>query len=186
MDVGSIYEVQFNFPRKFLRRIASYFLVIAILGFGIWYLVDLPTRYVPAELSIPYYFDFLPKWLLDFFTGSIVLAVWGVILWNYHSNENAVLHVMPNGVVIERKNRSARMEFKDLEKIHLVEIKSVFSSSKRYSVEFIYPGNHVKRVRMLSKSDFFRIIKDIHAVTPESLEIDVVAYEYMDSSIGQD
>jgi len=186
VDGGAIYEVQYNFPRKLLRRISSFLIVIAFLGFGIWYVVDFPTRYVPIDLSIPYYLDFLPRWLLDIFMGSIMLAALGVILWSYRSNESAVLHIMPNGVVIERKAKSSRIEFKYLEKIHFVEITPFFSTNRRYRVEFIYPGSRVKRVRMLSKGDFFRIIKDIHAVIPEDLAVDVVAFEYIDSGHGEE
>lgn len=180
MGEGTIYDVRFNFTRKSFRRVSFYLFAVSMVGFAIWYVIDLPVRYAPGEISILYYFGILPKWLLDVFAVSIFLAIAAFAILDIRGNVDAVLHVLHDAVLIERMNKMERIAFKDLKRISLVaKMKPLlpFTKNLPYRVEFASHGNRLRRVVLFNKADFYRLLENLHAVIPEELEINATSFE---------
>ena len=167
------YKVKINWTNKSLRKISNYIILIALAIFCIWYLVDLPVKRAPAEISFLYYLEFLPSWLLDIFGAGIGLGIVAFILNDIRRNTKGTLKIFKNHVIIESKKRCDIVRFDELKRITFID--KHFSISP-YRVEFIYPDFSVKRLK-ISKTQYRDIQNKLIEVTPVDFEIDHNIFE---------
>jgi hypothetical protein len=172
-DLFSQYKVKINWTSKTGRKLSMKFFFAAFVIFCIWYVVDFPVRYLPRELSIPYYLDFLPRWLLNTFGIGIGLAIISFVLFDIRLNTSGQLKLYKDRVIIESMKRSDVIRYNELKRITFVV--NLFSINP-YRIEFIYPDFKVKRVKV-NKDKFYRIMDELNEITPEGFEIDVNSFE---------
>ncbi len=170
------YKIKINYTSKALRDLSLKIGLIAALGFLIWYVVDLPARYVPRELSIPYYLDFLPRWLLKFFGLTILLGIVSLILFDIRKNKRGILKIDTDKIIIESKQRCDIIQFEELIRITFIILPDSF---QRYRAEFIYPDFTFKRVKFKNKEQFDMVMENIYEVAPDNFEITGSAFESM-------
>lgn len=168
------YSVSINYTNKALRSLAIKIGMVAIVGFIIWYIVDLPAKYLPRELSIPYYLDFLPRWLLYVFGASIGLAVLSYILSDIRKNKKGIIKIDTNSIIIESGKRCDMIHISDLKRITFIVLPF---GSQPYRVEFIYPDFSFKRIKLKNKDQFDKILDNIHEIKPDDFEVSVSAFE---------
>ncbi len=170
------FNISINYTNKALRSLSIKIGILAVIGFAIWYVVDLPAKYVPRELSIPYYLDFLPRWLLNIFGGTLFLAVIAYLLFDVRKNKKGTLKIENDTMVIESKERCDVLRFTELLRITFVILPFSF---RPYRLEFIYPDFSFKRIRLKNKEQFDDIMNNIHEIAPDDFEITGSAFESM-------
>ncbi len=166
--VTKVYDIRINYTNKAIRSIAVELAIIAFFGFAIWYLIDLPVRYLPRELSIPYYLDILPRWLLNFFSGSLILAFVSYLLFDARKNKKGTLKFDDDMIVLESKERCDIIKFQDLKRMTFVALPFAIH---RYRLEFIYPDITFKRIKFKNKKQFHEVMDDIYLIAPKDFEI---------------
>lgn len=173
----STFNISINYTNKALRSLSIKMAIIAVIGFAIWYIVDLPVRYAPTELSIPYYIDVLPNWLINIFTGTLFLALVSYILFDVRKNKRGTLIIEEDKIIIKSKNRCDQIKLTELLRISVIVLPF---SIQRYRLEFIYPDFSFKRIKLKNKEQFNKVLNSIVKVAPEDFEIIESSFESME------
>jgi len=167
------HKVSINWTSKLGRKVSMYLFFVVFVIFGIWYIVDIPARYVPSELSIPYYLDFLPRWLLKLFGIGIILGLLSFFFFDIRRNKRGILKIYKNFAALESKGKRDVIRFEKLKRITFI---TKLIALRPYRIEFIYPDFSVKRIR-INKTKFYQIMEQLQEVTPKDFEIDFNSFE---------
>jgi|GEM_PF-4512000 len=168
------YKVQINYTNKKARKLSLILGLIAFVGFYLWYLIDIPVRNAPGEISIMYYMEFLPRWVLHFFGLTTIIGVIAYLLFDIRMNLRGLLKLDLNSIVIESKREVRIIDFNELKRITVIALP--FSLS-RYRIEFIYHDLSFVRLKLRNKKDFDCILDNLYDIAPEEFEIHGSAFE---------
>jgi len=167
------YKVTINWTSKVFRKASFYLGIIAIIGLYIWYVFDYPTRGLPSEFRIYYYFEFLPRWLTNFFIVSFLISLISFFFFDIRRNTRGILKINNDYVVLESRIRSDLIKFVELKRITFVALPIAF---RPYRIEFIYPDFSFKRI-VTNKKRFYQLMDKLHEVVPDEFEIEVNSFE---------
>ncbi|WP_350104460.1 hypothetical protein [Fulvivirga sp.] len=135
--------------------------------------MDIPARYMPFEFSIPYYLDFLPRWLFKLFGIGMLLGLLSFFFFDIRRNKRGILKIYKNFAAIESEGKREVIRFEKLKRITFI---TKFIAFRPYRVEFIYPNLSIKRIR-INKTKFYQIMEQLQEVAPKDFEIDVNSFE---------
>ena len=176
------YRVKLNRQHPVFKNLAFYCFAIFLIGFIALYFIDYPARYLPIDLTLFYYFEFLPNWMTKSLGIMLLFLPLAFAVDLIKINRNCKIEFNNESILIKKqKKKTTKVDPVELKRISF--IVSPFSLYP-YRIELNFKKTkRFFRFRIKNKEDFYNIIEDVNSFDHE-VECYFSAFESSEQEIN--
>ena len=158
---------------SFLNDLSTVFLVVAILGLGIFYLSMSPSEKSSTELQVLWFIEGVPNWVKQVTLYSLlILPIFFLIKLINRRSENGILKIDVNGIIITTNKRQIELTYQKMKEIEFVN--RILNPSNSLDVLFKMKTDDVIRIRFPHYFIINDVFECLSNFSPDGLKISAI------------